>query len=84
MDLRTKIVESVRKGISKSETACRFGVSRSTVKRYLKRLDGVSPPVVSDIEVSPPSSYVDLKLRAGKRLDAVRSTPPFSRASSAA
>ncbi len=39
MDLRTKIVESVRRGISKSETARRFGVNRSTVKRYLKRLD---------------------------------------------
>ena len=39
LDLRTKIVESVRKGISKSETARRFGVDRSTVKRYLKQLD---------------------------------------------
>ena len=38
IDLRTKIVESVRKGVSKSETARRFGVNRSTVKRYLKRL----------------------------------------------
>jgi transposase len=39
LDLRTKIVESVRKGISKSETARRFSVDRSTVKRYLKQLD---------------------------------------------
>ena len=39
MDLRTKIVESVRRGVSKSETARRFGVSRSTVKRYVKQLD---------------------------------------------
>ena len=39
LDLRTKIVESVRRGISKSETARRFGVNRSTVGRYLKRLD---------------------------------------------
>ena len=39
IDLCTKIVESVRKGVSKSETARRFGVNRSTVKRYLKRLD---------------------------------------------
>ncbi len=39
VDLRTKVVESVRQGISKSETARRFGVSRSTVKRYVKRLD---------------------------------------------
>ena len=39
VDLRTKIVESVRRGISKSETARRFGVNRSTVNRYLQRLD---------------------------------------------
>ena len=39
IDLRTKIVESVKKGVSKSETARRFGViNRSTVHRYLKRL----------------------------------------------
>ena len=38
VDLRKKIVESVRRGISKSETARRFGVNRSTVKRYVKRL----------------------------------------------
>jgi transposase-like protein len=39
LDLRTKIVESVRRGISISETARRFGINRSTVARYLKRLD---------------------------------------------
>jgi Helix-turn-helix domain len=39
VDLRIKIVECVRRGVSKSETARRFGVNRSTVGRYLKRLD---------------------------------------------
>jgi transposase len=40
IDLRKKIAESLRKGVSKSgETARRFGVNRSTVQRYLKRLD---------------------------------------------
>src|SRR5829696_9156908 len=39
LDLRTKIVESVKKGVSNSETARRFGANRSTVRRYLKRLD---------------------------------------------
>jgi transposase len=39
MDLRKKIVESVNKGVPKSETARRFGVHRATVKRYCKRLD---------------------------------------------
>ncbi len=43
VDLRKKIVESVRRGISKSETARRFGVNRSTVKRYVKRLDESGP-----------------------------------------
>ena len=39
IDLRKKIVESVRKGVSKSETARRFDVNRSTVQRYIKQLD---------------------------------------------
>jgi transposase len=39
MDLREKIVESVKKGVSKSQTARRFGVDRATVKRYCKQLD---------------------------------------------
>ncbi len=42
VDLRTKIVESVRRrGVSISETARGFGVDRSTVGRYLKQLDEV-------------------------------------------
>ena len=39
MDLREKIVESVKKGVPKSETARRFSVHRATVKRYCKQLD---------------------------------------------
>ena len=39
LDLRKKIVESVNKGVSKTETARRFGVDRATVKRYCKRLE---------------------------------------------
>jgi transposase len=39
IDLRKKIVQSVRKGISKSETARRFDVNRSTVQRYIKQLE---------------------------------------------
>ena len=38
-DLRKKIVESVKKGVPKSETARRFGVHRATVKRYCKQFD---------------------------------------------
>src|ERR687883_1155694 len=39
LDLREKIVESVKKGVSKSETARRFGIHRATVRRRCKRLD---------------------------------------------
>jgi len=39
LDLREKIVESVRKGVPKAETARRFEVDRATVKRYCKQLD---------------------------------------------
>jgi transposase len=35
-DLRKKIVEALRRGATKSETARSFGVSRSSVKRYAK------------------------------------------------
>ena len=39
LDLREKIVESVKKGVPKAEAARRFGVDRATVKRYCKQLD---------------------------------------------
>ncbi len=39
VDLREKIVASVKKGVPKSETARRFGVDRATVKRYCRQLD---------------------------------------------
>ena len=39
LDLRKKIVESVKEGVPKSETARRFGVDRATVKRYCKQFD---------------------------------------------
>ena len=39
LNLREKIVESVKKGVPKAETARRFGVDRATVKRYCKLLD---------------------------------------------
>jgi transposase-like protein len=38
LDLREKIVESVKKGVSKSETARRFGIGRTIVKRFCKQL----------------------------------------------
>ena len=38
-DLRTKIVQSVRRVASNSEAARRIGVNRSIFRRYLKQLD---------------------------------------------
>jgi hypothetical protein len=34
LDLREKIVESVKKSVPKAETARRFGVDRAALKRY--------------------------------------------------
>jgi transposase len=39
VDLREKIVASVKKGVPKSEAARRFGVHRATVRRYCNQLD---------------------------------------------
>jgi transposase len=39
LDLREKIVQSVKKGVPKSETARRFAVDRATVKRHCNQLD---------------------------------------------
>src|SRR5215213_10313556 len=54
VDLRKKIVQSVRKGISKSETARRFDVNRSTVQRYIKQLDEEGPLAPKKRPGSPP------------------------------
>jgi len=54
IDLRTKIVESVRRGLSNSETARRFGVNRSTVGRYLKQLDEEGSLIPKKAPGSPP------------------------------
>jgi transposase len=39
LDLTKKIVESVKKGVPKAQTARRFGVDCATVKRYCKQLE---------------------------------------------
>jgi transposase len=39
LDFREKIVESVKKGVPKSETAHRFGVHRAPLRRYCNELD---------------------------------------------
>jgi transposase len=42
-DLRSKIVEALRRGTTKSEAARAFGVSRSSVKRYAKLVEEGRP-----------------------------------------
>jgi len=42
-DLRKKIIEALRRGMTKSEAARSFGVSRSSVKRYAKLADEGRP-----------------------------------------
>ena len=42
-DLRKKIVEALRRGMTKTEAARSFGVSRSSVKRYAKLADEGHP-----------------------------------------
>ncbi len=42
-DLRKKIVEALRRGATKTETARSFGVSRSSVKRYAKMAEEGRP-----------------------------------------
>jgi transposase len=42
-DLRKKIVEALRRGVTKSEAARAFGVSRSSVKRYAKLAEESRP-----------------------------------------
>src|SRR5215213_7488247 len=61
LDLREKIVESVKKDVPKSETARRFGVDRATVKRYCEQLDerGTLDPK----KAPPKKSKVDEKAR---------------------
>jgi len=55
IDLRTKIVESVRRrGVSTSETARRFRINRSTVARYLKQLDEGGSLIPKKAPGSPP------------------------------
>ena len=54
IDLRKKIVESVRRGVSISETARGFGVDRSTVGRYLKQLEEEGSLIPKKAPGSPP------------------------------
>jgi len=65
-DLRTKIVEALEKGMSKSEAARSFGVSRSSVKRYAKLADEGRPLAPK----KRPGSKPKMDVRARRLLEA--------------
>jgi hypothetical protein len=57
MDLREKIVESVKKGVPKSETARRFGVHRATGEALLvSNSTSAVPYSRGRLPARPPSS----------------------------
>jgi transposase len=65
-DLRKKIVEALRRGMTKSEAARAFGVSRSSVKRYAK-LAQQSRPLAPK---KRPGSKLKMDERARRLLEA--------------
>jgi transposase len=73
-DLREKIVTAVRRGLSKSQAAHIFGVSLSSVKRYVKKAEhGESlAPKMS------PGSAPKLDEKATKLLEADLKHRPFA------
>jgi transposase len=73
-DLRKKIVAAVGRGISKSQTARTFGVSLSSVKRYVKKADhgeSLAPK-------KSPGSAPKLDEKATKLLEADLERRPFA------
>jgi transposase len=73
-DLREKIVAAVGRGISKSQAAHNFGVSLSSVKRYVKKADhgeSLAPK-------KSPGSAPKLDEKASKLLEADLKQRPFA------
>ena len=73
-DLREKIVAAVGRGISKSQAACTFGLSLSSVKRYVKKAEhgeSLAPK-------KSPGSAPKLDEKATKLLEADLKQRPFA------
>jgi transposase len=73
-DLREKIVTALRRGLSKSQAAHIFGVSLSSVKRYVKKADhgeSLAPK-------KSPGSAPKLDEKATKLLEADLKHRPFA------
>jgi transposase len=66
-DLRKKIVQALRRGMTKSEAARTFGVSRSSVKRYAKLAEEGRRPLAPK---KRPGSKLKMDQSATKLLEA--------------
>jgi transposase len=73
-DLREKIVAAVGGGLSKSQTARTFGVSLSSVKRYVKKADHGEPLAPK----KSPGSAPKLDEKAIKLLEVDLKQRPFA------
>ena len=73
-DLREKIVAAVGRGISKTQAACAFGVSLSSVKRYVKKADHGESLAPN----KSPGSALKLDGKATKLLEADLKQRPFA------
>jgi len=58
LDLREKIGESVKKGVSKSEAARRFGIERTIVKRFCKQLRQTTRRFAQTPPFTRPANYI--------------------------
>jgi len=73
-DLREKIVAAIGRGVSKSQAARTFGVSLSSVKRYVKKADHAEPLAPK----KSPGSAPKLDETATKLLEADLKRRPFA------
>jgi transposase len=76
-DLRRRIVSAVERGMSKTQAACTFGLSLSSVKRYVnkaERGESLAPK-------KSPGSAPKLDEKANKLLQDDLEERPFARAS---
>ena len=73
-DLREKIVAAIGRGVSKSQAARTFGVSLSSVKRYVKKADHGEPLAPK----KSPGSAPKLDETATKLLEADLKRRPFA------
>ena len=65
-------MESVKRGVSRGETARRFGVNSSTLKRYLEQLDEGGSLLPKKAPGKPSRSQTPHQVRPGRISDPPR------------